>query len=140
MKALISSPICPHSESLHRSPVIRPYYGHLSGVYCLALHPTIDVLTGGRDSVCRVWDIRSKMQIHALSGHGNTVCSVFTRPTVSNTALQLNSTSISLYQDPQVVTGSYDSTIKFWDLRYEYIPLIGSDDARYTLLGVPNFE
>ncbi|KAF5805263.1 putative transcription factor WD40-like family [Helianthus annuus] len=63
------------------------------------------------------------MQIHALSGHGNTVCSVFTRPT-----------------DPQVVIGSHDSTIKFWDLRYEYIPLIGSDDARYTLLGVPNFE
>lgn len=35
--------------------VIRHYHGHLSGVYCLALHPTIDVLlTGGRDSVCRV--------------------------------------------------------------------------------------
>ena len=30
----------------------------------------------------QVWDIRSKMQIHALSGHDNTVCSVFTRPTV----------------------------------------------------------
>ncbi|MED6108049.1 hypothetical protein PIB30_019825, partial [Stylosanthes scabra] len=81
---------------------IRSYHGHLSGVYCLALHPTIDILlTGGRDSVCRVWDIRSKMQIHALSGHDNTVCSVFTRPT-----------------DPQVVTGSHDSTIKMWDLRY----------------------
>ncbi|MFS7920765.1 putative WD40/YVTN repeat-like-containing domain superfamily [Helianthus anomalus] len=51
-----------------------------------------------------VWDIRNKMQIHALSGHDNTVCSVFTRPTV------------------------------------KYIRLIGSDDARYTLLGVPNFE
>lgn len=35
--------------------VIRSYHGHLSGVYCLAIHPTIDVLlTGGRDSVCRV--------------------------------------------------------------------------------------
>ncbi|MFS7983242.1 putative transcription factor WD40-like family [Helianthus anomalus] len=74
--------------------VIRSYYGHLSGVYCLALHPTIDVFTGGSDSV---WDIRSKKQIHALSGHDNTVCSVFTRPTVSNTTLQLNSTSISSF-------------------------------------------
>jgi pleiotropic regulator 1 len=37
--------------------VIRSYHGHLSGVYCLALHPTIDILlTGGRDSVCRVWN------------------------------------------------------------------------------------
>lgn len=35
--------------------VIRSYHGHLSGVYCLAIHPTIDILlTGGRDSVCRV--------------------------------------------------------------------------------------
>ncbi|MCL7042084.1 hypothetical protein MKW94_003694 [Papaver nudicaule] len=87
---------------LEQNKVIRSYHGHLSGVYCLALHPTLDVLlTGGRDSVCRVWDIRTKMQAFALSGHDSTVCSVFTRPT-----------------DPQVVTGSHDTTIKFWDLRY----------------------
>ncbi|KAI3673587.1 hypothetical protein L6452_39710 [Arctium lappa] len=67
---------------LEQNKVIRSYHGHLSDVYCLELHPTIDVvLTGGRDSVYRVWDIRSKMQIHALSGHDNTVRSVFTRPT-----------------------------------------------------------
>ncbi|KAG1338715.1 protein pleiotropic regulatory locus 1 [Cocos nucifera] len=47
----------------------------------------------------RVWDIRTKAMIFALSGHDNTVCSVFARPT-----------------DPQVVTGSHDTTIKFWDL------------------------
>ena len=28
----------------------------------MALHPTLDVLmTGGRDSVCRVWDMRTKV-------------------------------------------------------------------------------
>ncbi|KAF8017268.1 hypothetical protein BT93_H2456 [Corymbia citriodora subsp. variegata] len=59
---------------LEQNKVIRSYHGHLSGVYCLSLHPTIDILlTGRRDSVCR---------------------------------------------DPQVVTGSHDTTIKFWDLRY----------------------
>ncbi|CAL9113174.1 unnamed protein product [Musa acuminata var. zebrina] len=85
---------------LEQNKVIRSYHGHLSGGYCLALHPTIDVLlTGGRDSVCRVWDIRTKAMVMALSGHDNTVCSVFARPT-----------------DPQVVTGSHDTTIKFWDL------------------------
>ena len=35
--------------------MIRHYHGHLSGVYCLELHPTLDVLfTGGRDSTIRV--------------------------------------------------------------------------------------
>ncbi|KAM0048302.1 putative transcription factor WD40-like family [Helianthus debilis subsp. tardiflorus] len=65
---------------LEQNKVIREYHDHLSGVYCLALHPTIDVLlTNGRGSICRAWDIRSKTQIHALSGHGDMVCLVFTR-------------------------------------------------------------
>ena len=48
--------------------VVRHYHGHLSGVYCAALHPTLDVLvTGGRDSTARVWDIRTKNQVHVLA-------------------------------------------------------------------------
>ena len=36
---------------MHMLQVIRNYHGHLSGVYSLALHPTLDILmTGGRDS------------------------------------------------------------------------------------------
>ena len=31
------------------------------------------LVTGGRDSVARVWDMRTKMQVHVLSGHTNTV-------------------------------------------------------------------
>ncbi|KAI3953183.1 hypothetical protein MKX01_042178 [Papaver californicum] len=69
---------------LEQNKVIRSYHGHLSG----------DV------TLCRVWDVRTSKQIYALSGHGNTVCSVLTRAT-----------------DPQVITGSHDTTIKFWDHR-----------------------
>ena len=37
---------------LEYNKVIRHYHGHLSGVYSLSLHPTLDLLvTGGRDSV-----------------------------------------------------------------------------------------
>lgn len=47
--------------SRNHAQVIRHYHGHLSGVYALAVHPTLDVLmTGGRDAVCRVWDMRTK--------------------------------------------------------------------------------
>jgi WD40 repeat protein len=36
---------------LEQNKVVRHYHGHLSGVYCAALHPTLDILvTGGRDS------------------------------------------------------------------------------------------
>ena len=34
---------------LETNRVIRHYHGHLSGVYCLSLHPTLNILfTGGR--------------------------------------------------------------------------------------------
>lgn len=62
--------------------MIRNYHGHLSGVFCLALHPTLDLLmSGGRDSVCRVWDMRTKVQVHCLSGHEDSVSSIITNPT-----------------------------------------------------------
>jgi pleiotropic regulator 1 len=40
---------------LEYNKVIRHYHGHLSGVYSLAVHPTLDVLvSAGRDAVARV--------------------------------------------------------------------------------------
>ena len=46
---------------LECNKVVRQYHGHLSGVYSLALHPELDLLvTGGRDSTARVWDMRTK--------------------------------------------------------------------------------
>lgn len=71
--------------------MIRNYHGHLSGVYAMSLHPTLDIImTGGRDSVCRIWDMRTKLQIFCLSGHDNTVCSILTRPTDPQVIFQLN--------------------------------------------------
>jgi pleiotropic regulator 1 len=66
----------------------------------MALHPTLDVLvTGGRDATARVWDIRTKNQICALTGHTGTVADVRTQEA-----------------DPQIITGSSDSTVRLWDL------------------------
>lgn len=46
-------------------------------MYSLALHPNIDVLvTAGRDVTCRVWDMRTKANVHTLTGHTNTIASV----------------------------------------------------------------
>ena len=85
---------------LESNKVVRHYHGHLSGVYSIALHPTLDLLiTGSRDSTARVWDMRTKQTVHVLSGHQNTVADIKTQAV-----------------NPQVITGSMDSTIRLWDL------------------------
>lgn len=43
--------------------------------------------------------MRTKQQIFALTGHSNTVTSIATQAS-----------------DPQIITGSSDSTVKLWDL------------------------
>ena len=86
---------------LEANKVIRHYHGHLSGVYALDLHPTLDILvTSGRDASARVWDMRTKAQIHVLSGHTATVADVKCQES-----------------DPQVITGSMDSTVRYVFIR-----------------------
>lgn len=81
--------------------MIRNYHGHLSGVYSIALHPALPLLiTGGRDSAVRVWDIRTRHQVHCMSGHQSTVASLLTHAA-----------------DPQVISGSHDKQIRLWDIR-----------------------
>jgi WD40 repeat protein len=85
---------------LEANKIIRHYHGHLSGVYALSLHPTLDILvTAGRDASARVWDMRTKAQIHVLSGHTATVADVKCQES-----------------DPQVITGSMDSTVRYASL------------------------
>jgi pleiotropic regulator 1 len=106
--------LTPTGWDLEYNKVVRHYHGHLSGVFDLKIHPTLDlIVTGGRDSVARVnktspfeipdrsqvWDIRTKHEIHTLGGHNGAVGTVATNSV-----------------DPQVITGSHDSTIKARDL------------------------
>jgi pleiotropic regulator 1 len=62
----------------------------------MSLHPTLDILvTAGRDASARVWDMRTKAQIHVLAQHTGTVADVKCQES-----------------DPQVITGSMDSTVR----------------------------
>lgn len=65
------------NERVVNVQVIRHYHGHLSAVYTISLHPTIDVLvTAGRDATARVWDMRTKANVHTLTGHTDTIASL----------------------------------------------------------------
>ncbi|KOB51891.1 Uncharacterized protein OBRU01_26299, partial [Operophtera brumata] len=81
---------------LEYNKVIRHYHGHLSAVYTIKLHPGIDVLvTAGRDATARVWDMRTKANVHTLSGHTDTVASLACQaaePQVIFTTLHYTST------------------------------------------------
>ncbi|KAK7929497.1 hypothetical protein WMY93_005892 [Mugilogobius chulae] len=80
--------------------VIRHYHGHLSAVYDLDLHPTIDVLvTCSRDASARVStalkrSVKDELSVghpNTLTGHTNTVATVRCQAA-----------------EPQVITGSHD--------------------------------
>jgi len=43
----------------------------------MAIHPDQNLLvTGGRDSTARVWDLRTRAEVMTLGGHGDTVWTV----------------------------------------------------------------
>ena len=84
-----------------KKKVVKQFYGHVSGVYACALHPELDLLvTEGRDATARVWDIRTRVQVHCLGGHSKTVESVACKA-----------------DEPQIITGSHDKMIKTRDIR-----------------------
>ena len=94
---------------LETNKVIRHYRGHLSGVYAMTIHPTLDVLVTSNCGtylnslnllfIILVWDIRTKQAVHILSGHTGTVSAVKCQET-----------------DPQVITSSMESMVRQWDL------------------------
>ena len=86
---------------LKTNQAISHYHGHFSGVFCLALRPTLDILVmmGGLDAVAQVLDMQTKMSLHMLTGHEHTFASLLTKLMI-----------------PQIIAGSHDNTIKMWDL------------------------
>jgi pleiotropic regulator 1 len=62
------SPLLLAGWDLEYNKVVRNYHGHLSGVFDLKIHPTLDVIvTGGRDCVARVGTLPCRMSSYVLS-------------------------------------------------------------------------
>ncbi|ETO24585.1 G-protein beta WD-40 repeats containing protein [Reticulomyxa filosa] len=68
------------------------------------------ILSGSDDNSVRLWDTRSSKQIQVFNGHTNWVWSVeYSSFVVNNTEVGSNSNV--------VCSGSWDNTIRFWDIR-----------------------
>ena len=90
-----------YNWDLTTNTIIRRFFGHYSGVYCVTESPSSAlIVTGSRDASAKVWDLRTQQASFTLTGHDKTIFDV-------------------LFQDymPHIVTASADSTIRLWDLR-----------------------
>ncbi|ETO10741.1 hypothetical protein RFI_26636 [Reticulomyxa filosa] len=68
------------------------------------------VLSGSSDKTVRLWDIRSGKQVQVFNGHMDIVWAVEYSPLVVNNINIGGSSNVICF-------GSYDKTIRFWDIR-----------------------
>ncbi|KAJ3022699.1 hypothetical protein HKX48_005469 [Thoreauomyces humboldtii] len=80
---------------LETGAMIKTLFGHVEGVWCVAVD-SLRIVSGGQDKKVIVWDIEKGQKMYELSAHGGAVnCCQMT--------------------DTKIVTGGEDTTIRIWD-------------------------
>lgn len=88
-------------DTRHPAKSLHMLRGHEDAIICVAVSPTgSEAVTGSRDNLAIVWDCDNGTLLHKLEGHRKEVQGVAVFPNYGNKF--------------QVITGSPDSTVKFW--------------------------
>lgn len=90
--------------------LVRTFYGHEGGVWALQ-YVGNTLVTGATDRTIRVWDIDTGICRHVFHGHSGTVrCLTIVMP------IKNPSTGRYEPQQPLIVSGSRDHSVRVWDL------------------------
>jgi len=90
----------------HRPPKQDPTEPGIGGSYDIGVYAVAfsadsgKIVSGGTDRVARIWDVKTRKELHALKGHSKTVGAACFSPDGKRTA-----------------TGSYDGTVRTWDVK-----------------------
>lgn len=88
--------------------------GHEGGVWALAYDGNT-LVSGSTDRSVRVWDIKSGRCLQTFQGHTSTVrCLVILKPEQIGT--HADGRPIMMPEEPLIITGSRDSTLRVWKL------------------------
>ncbi|KAK5723720.1 SCF ubiquitin ligase complex subunit cdc4 [Elasticomyces elasticus] len=88
--------------------------GHEGGVWALQ-YDGETLVSGSTDRSVRVWDIKTGRQMQKFEGHTSTVrCLVILQPTVIG--VNADGKDIIMPEEPLIITGSRDSTLRVWKL------------------------
>jgi WD40 repeat protein len=99
-------------------PQLTLLTGHSAPVVCAALSPDGRRLaTGSYDKSIILWDVESGEMLHRLYGHEWNMTSLAFSPEVRTHTDSISSVAFSPDGNTVAVGGSYEETVKLWDLR-----------------------
>ncbi|KAL0956913.1 hypothetical protein HGRIS_003017 [Hohenbuehelia grisea] len=113
---IASDDSCIHVFCAASGELLHSLYGHLGGVWCIAVSKDgRKLVSGSTDRVLRVWDLTTGASTHAFRGHTGTIRCLDIAEPVDGIDAAL--------EHPLIVSASRDRTLRIWKL-----PLVGDQE------------